>query len=88
MWAYTWVSEKFGHSNAKTQKTGHSYTFFIKKGGFIPGGAEKGGYSGAYRSMSYIGSYPPENVVRSDQKLCKRSPYNASLKLSKTCVKY
>ena len=24
IWAYTWVSEKFGHSNAKTQKTGHS----------------------------------------------------------------
>ena len=23
IWAYTWVSEKFGHSNAKTQKTGH-----------------------------------------------------------------
>ena len=43
IWAYTWVSEKFGHSNAKTQKTGHSYTFFIKKRGFIPGGAEKGG---------------------------------------------
>ena len=33
IWAYTWVSEKFGHSNAKTQKTGHSYTFFIKKKG-------------------------------------------------------
>ena len=43
IWAYTWVSEKFGHSNAKTQKTGHSNTFFIKKRGFIPGGAEKWG---------------------------------------------
>ena len=90
IWAYTWVSEKFGHSNAKTQKTGHSYTFFIKKRGFIPGGAEKGGIRAHIRTMSYIGSYPPppENVVRGDQKLCKRSPYNASLKLSKTYVKY
>ena len=94
IWAYTWVSEKFGHSNAKTQKTGHSYTFYIKKRGFIPGGAEKGGGGGIraqIRTMSYIGSTPPpppENVVRGDQKLCKRSPYNASLKLSKTYVKY
>ena len=71
IWAYTWVSEKFGHLNAKTQKTGHSYTFFIKKkGGVIPGGAEKGGIRAQIRTMSYIGSYPPppENVVRSDQK--------------------
>ena len=59
IWAYTWVSEKFGHSNAKTQKTGHSYTFFIKKRGFIPGGAEKGGIRAHIRTMSYIGSYPP-----------------------------
>ena len=61
IWAYTWVSEKFGHSNAKTQKTGHSYTFFIKKKGFIPGGAEKGGRGirAHIRTMSYIGSYPP-----------------------------
>ena len=94
IWAYTWVSEKFGRSNAKTQKTGNSYTFFIKKRGFIPGGAEKGGggIRAHIRTMSYIGSYPPsphpENVVRGHQKLCKRSPYNASLKLSKTYVKY
>ena len=59
IWAYTWVSEKFGHSNAKTQKTGHSYTFFIKKRGFIPGGAERGGIRAHIRTMSYIGSYPP-----------------------------
>ena len=60
IWAYTWVSEKFGHSNAKTQKTGHSYTFFIKKRGFIPGGAQKGGGIRAnIRTMSYIGSPPP-----------------------------
>ena len=96
IWAYTWISEKFGHSNAKTQKTGHSYTFFIKKRGFILGGAEKGGggYSGAYpyyvlhRELPPPPPPPPENVVRGDQKLCKRSPYNASLKLSKTYVKY
>ena len=42
--AYTWVSEKFGRSNAKTQKTSHSYTIFLK--GLIPGGAEKGGVFG------------------------------------------
>ena len=89
IWAYTWVSEKFGRSNAKTQKTGHSYTFFIKKRGFIPGGAEKGGgYSGAYPYHVLHRELPPENVVRGDQKLCKRSPYNASLKFSKTYVKY
>ena len=95
IWAYTWVSEKFGHSNAKTQKTGHSFYFlYKKKGGVIPGGAEKwgGGIRAHIRTMSYIGSLPPppppENVVRGDQKLCKRSPYNASLKLSKTYVKY
>ena len=59
IWAYTWVSEKFGHSNAKTQKTGHSYTFFIKKRGFIPGGAEKGGYSGAYPYYVLHRGLPP-----------------------------
>ena len=37
------VSEKFRHSNAKTQKTGHSYTFFIKKRGFILAALKKGG---------------------------------------------
>ena len=85
------MSEKFGHSNAKTQKMGHSYTFFIKKRGFIPGGAEKkggGGYSGAHPYYVIQRELPPENVVRGDQKLCKRSAYNASLKLSKTYVKY
>ena len=59
IWAYTWVSEKFGHSNAKTQKTGHSYTFFIKKGGLylaaLKGG---GGIRALICTMSYIGSYP------------------------------
>ena len=83
------MSEKFGHSNAITQKKGHSYTFFIKKkGGGIPGGAEKGGYSGAHPYYVLYRELPPENVVRGDQKLCKRSPYNDSLKLSKTYVKY
>ena len=61
IWAYTWVSEKSGHSNAKTQKTGHSYTFFIKKGGLYLAALKKGG--GGIRAhiptMSYIGSYPP-----------------------------
>ena len=95
IWAYTWVSEKFGHSNAKTQKTGHSYTFFIKKGGLYLAALKKGGggYSGAYpyyvlNRELHPPPPPPENVVRGDQKLCKRSPYNASLKLSKTYVKY
>ena len=43
IWAYTWVSEKFCHSNAKTQKTGHSYTFFIKKGGLYLAALKRGG---------------------------------------------
>ena len=69
-------------------------SFFKKKRGFIPGGAEKGGYSGAHPYYVIHRELPPpppprpENVVRGDQKLCKRSPYNASLKLSKTYVKY
>ena len=54
---------------------------------FIPGGAEKGGYSGAHPYYVIHRELPPENVVRGDQKLCKRSPYNASLKLSKAYVK-
>ena len=86
IWAYTWVSEKFGHSNAKTQKTGHSYTFFIKKKGFLYLAALKRGVFGRIRPPPP--PPPPENVVRGDQKLCKRSPYNASLKLSKIYVKY
>ena len=53
------MPEKFGHSNAKTQKTGHSYTLF-KKRGVIPGGAEKGGIRAHIRTMSNIGSYPRE----------------------------
>ena len=62
-------------------KKGGLYLAALKKGG--------GGIRAYIRTMSYIGSYPhPENVVRGDQKLCKRSPYNASLKLSKTYVKY
>ena len=63
-------------------------SFFKKKRGFIPGGAEKGGYSGAHPYYVIHRELPPENVVRGDQKLCKGSPYNASLKLSKTYVKY
>ena len=46
MGIYTWVSEKFGHSNAKTQKTDHSYTFFIKKGGGVYLAALKKGVFG------------------------------------------
>ena len=64
-------------------------SFFLKKKrGFIPGGAEEGGYSGAHPYYVIHRELPPENVVRGDQKLCKRSPYNASLKLSKAYVKY
>ena len=44
IWACTWMSEKFGHSNAQTQKTGHSYTFFIKSvGGVYLAALKKGG---------------------------------------------
>ena len=59
IWAYTWVSEKFGHSNAKTQKTVHSYTFFIKKGGLYLAALKKGDIRAHIRTMSYIVSYPP-----------------------------
>ena len=71
IWAYTWVSEKFGHSNAKTQKTGHSFYFlYKKKGGVIPGGAEKwgGGIRAHIRTMSYIGSLPPPPPPRECRK--------------------
>ena len=57
--------------------------FFFFKRGYIPGGAEKGGIRAHIRTISYIGSYPP-----GDQKLRKRSPYNASIKLSQTYIKY
>ena len=79
IWAYTWVSEKFGHSNAKTQKTGraiHILSLLKKRGGGIHGGAEKGGYSGAHPYYVIHRELPPENVVRGDQKLCKRSLTN------------
>ena len=56
IWAYTWMSEKFGHSNAKTQKTGHSYTFFIKKGCLYLAALKKGVVRAHIRTMSYIGS--------------------------------
>ena len=68
IWAYTWVSEKFGHSNAKTQKTGHSYTFFIKKGGLYLAALKKGGIRAHIRTMSYIGSYPPPPPPRECRK--------------------
>ena len=66
----------------------NTFFFFKKKRGFIPGGAEKGGYSGAHPYYVIHRELSPENVVRGDQKLCKQSPYNVSLKLSKTYVKY
>ena len=63
IWAYIWVSEKFGHSNAKTQKTGHSYTFFIKKGGLYLAALKKRGggvgYSGAYLYYVLHRELPP-----------------------------
>ena len=55
--------------------------FFKKKRGFIPGGAEKGGYSGAHPYYVIHRELPPENVVRGDQKLCKRSPLQCLLKV-------
>ena len=66
----------------------NTFFFFLKKRGFIPGGAEKGGCSDAHPYYVIHMELPPENVVRGDQKLCKRLPYNASLKLSKAYVKY
>ena len=77
-----------------TKRDIHNTFFFLKKrGGLYLAALKKGGIRAHIRTMSYIGSYPPpppppENVVRGDQKLCKRSPYNASLKLSKAYVKY
>ena len=61
IWAYTWVSEKFGHSNAKTQKTGHSYTFFIRKGGLNLAALKRGGggYAGAYPYYVLHRELPP-----------------------------
>ena len=60
-------------------------------GGVYLAALKKGGIRAHIRTMSYIGGYlcppPHENVLSGDQKLCKRSPYNASLKLSKTYVK-
>ena len=47
---------KFGQSNAKTQKTGHSYTFFIKNGGLYLAALKKGGVRAHIRTMSYIGT--------------------------------
>ena len=69
----------------------HSFLKKKKKGGLYLAALKKGGIRAHIRTMSYIGSSPPpnpENVVRGDQKLCKRSPYNAYLKISKTYVKY
>ena len=98
------VSErKYGHIHGchkslaiqmpKLRKRAIHILSLLKKRGFIPGGDEKGGYSGAYPYYVLHRELPPpppppENVVRGDQKLCKLSPYNASLKLSKTYVKY
>ena len=36
------------------------YFLYLKIGGFIPGGAEKGGIRAHIRTMSNIGSYPRE----------------------------
>ena len=104
IWVYRFCrifKRKYGHIHGiqkslaiqmpKLRKRDIHNTFFFskkKKRGFIPGGAEKGGYSGAHPYYVIHRELPPENVVRGDQKLCKRSPYNASLKLSKTYVKY
>ena len=65
------MSEKFGHSNAKTQKTGHSYTLnsLLKKGVYkYLAALKKGGVRAYIRTMSYI--VISENVVRGNQKLC------------------
>ena len=65
------------------------FLFFLEKGGlYLAALKRRGGYSGAHPYYVIHRELLPENVVRGDQKLCKRSPYNASLKFSKTYVKY
>ena len=52
----------------KIRKSGHSYTFFVKRGVYqIPGGAEKGLYGTHIRTMSYIGGTPPPPPPRITQ---------------------
>ena len=64
--------------------------FFFKKKGVYTWRRSKGGggYSGAHPYYVIHRELPPENAVRGDQKLRKRSPYNASLKFSKTYFKH
>ena len=56
---YTKLSEKWGFSHRNPEKSGHSYTFYWKKGAnHIPGSAEKGGYSARISVLCpYKGSY-------------------------------
>ena len=95
IWAYTWCQKSFAIQMPKLRKRAIHILSLLKKGGLYLAALKKGGgYSGAYpyyvlhRELPTPPPPPTENVVRGDQKLCKRSPYNASLKLSKTYVKY
>ena len=98
---HTASERKYGHIHGcqkslaiqmpKLRKRAIHILSLLKKGGLYLAALKKGGYSGAYPYYVLhreLPPPPPENVVRGDQKLCKRSPYNASLKLSKTYVKY
>ena len=52
---YTKLSEKWGLSHRNPEKSGHSYTFYWKKGAnHIPGSAEKGGYSARTSVLCHI----------------------------------
>ena len=64
------------------------YFFFLVLRRLYTWRRRKRGYLGAHPYYFINRELPPENFVRGDQKLCKRSPYNASIKLSKTYIKY
>ena len=46
IWAYTWVSEKFGHSNVKLRKRAIHILSLLKKGGLYLAALKKGGGGG------------------------------------------
>ena len=50
------MSEKWGLSHRNQEKSGHSYTFCLKKKGtnHIPGSAEKGGHSARTAVLCHI----------------------------------
>ena len=58
---YTRMSEKWGLSHRKPEKSGHSYIFSLKKKGgqSIPGSAEKGGYSARTSVLCHVQEVTP-----------------------------